>query len=112
MPRDSRTYLYDIQRAARRVQRFTVGKTLDSYLQDDLVQSAVERQLEIIGEAVSQLFKVAPAIAEQLPDHRRMIAFRNILIHAYASVDSVIVWGVLEADLDPLLESLELLLKD
>jgi len=53
MQHDSKKYLYDIQQAARRFQRFTADKTLDDYRNDELLQSAVERQFEIIGEAVN-----------------------------------------------------------
>ncbi len=57
-----------------------------------MVRSAVERQFEIIGEALNQLSRADPTLAARVPDPRRLVAFRNILIHGYATVDDNIVW--------------------
>lgn len=102
MPPDRRKYLYDIQQACRRVQRFTQDRTLNDYLDDELLRSAVERQFEIIGEALSQLQKIDPSMTSSIQESRRIIAFRNILIHGYASIHNETVWGVVQNDL-PLL---------
>ena len=99
MPRDPKKYLFDMDRALSRIERFVAGKTYQDYQADELLRSAVERQLEIIGEALNQLAKSAPEIAGQIPEHRRIIAFRNLLIHAYAVVDDRLVWGVVEGKL-------------
>jgi uncharacterized protein with HEPN domain len=64
-----------------------------------MLRSAVERQFEIIGEALSQLAKADSRCAERISEYRRIIAFRNILIHGYAELDTRLVWGVLEAKL-------------
>ncbi len=63
-----------------------------------------------MGEALSQLARENPEVAEQIKDHRKIIAFRNILIHAYATVDDRIVWGVVEGNLPALRASLRELL--
>jgi uncharacterized protein with HEPN domain len=60
------------------------------------VRSAVERQLQIIGEALSQLAKVDPQIASNVAELHRIIAFRNILVHGYAAVDYDTVWRLIE----------------
>lgn len=62
----------------------------------------MERQLEIIGEALNQLARIAPEMATRIPEYRRIIAFRNLLIHGYATVDGRVVWGVIEAKLPEL----------
>lgn len=93
-PRDPRTYLHDMLVAAERVERFLSGRTFADYQRDDMLRAAVERQFEIIGEALNQLSRTAPEIAASIPEHRRIIAFRNILIHGYASVDDTLVWGI------------------
>lgn len=67
-----------------------------------MLKSAVERQFEIIGEALNALSKIAPEMAETIPELRRIVAFRNVLIHGYATVDDRLVWGVVEGKL-PLL---------
>lgn len=105
-------YLYDIREAARRIQRFTTGKGEQDYLSDELLQSAIERQFEIVGEAVSQLCKHFPEVGEPGPDYQKMIAFRNMLIHGYAVVDPVIVWGVVEENLQGLLDCLDELMPE
>jgi len=70
----------------------------------------VERQLEIVGEALSQLGRVDASTAAAIPELRRIVGFRNVLTRGYATVDNRIVWGVVEANLGPLLNSLESLL--
>jgi uncharacterized protein with HEPN domain len=77
---------------------------------DEMLRAAVERQFEIIGEALSGLKRVDPAAAAAIPDLARIIAFRNILIHGYASVDDRLVWGVVESDLPALRSALDRLL--
>ena len=99
MPRDPRKCLWDAQQAAERVARFVAGKTFDDYLADEQLRSAVERQFEIIGEALSQLARLDPVLAASVPDLPRIVAFRNVLIHGYATVDDRLVWGVVEGSL-------------
>jgi uncharacterized protein with HEPN domain len=73
--------------AVANVEAFVGDATADGYARDALLRSAVERQLEIIGEALNQLSRVAPEIADRIPELRRIVAFRNLLIHGYAAVD-------------------------
>lgn len=75
-----------------------------------MLKSAVERQFGVIGEALSKLAKTDAFVAEQVTDHRRIIAFRNILVHGYATVDDRIVWGVVETSLPGLMNSVDALL--
>lgn len=75
-----------------------------------MLRSAVERQFEIIGEALSQLTKIAPQLAAQIPDLPRIVAFRNILIHGYAVVDNEIVWRAAQENLPELAANLQKLL--
>ena len=109
-PRDPRCFLWDALRAAERVQGFVRGKTYEVFLEDDLVRSAVERQLEIIGEALSQLAKIDPQTAGKVAELRRIIAFRNILVHGYTAVDYDTVWRLIEDKLPALQANLHMLL--
>ena len=70
-----------------------------------MLRSAVERQFGIIGEALSRLAKDSPEVVARIPDHGKIIGFRNILVHGYASVDDRIVWGVIEIHLASLREA-------
>jgi len=99
LQRDTRTYLYDIQHAAGLIAAFTTGRSLADYLADSMLRSAVERQFEIIGEALGKLARLDATLAAQITEHRRIVAFRNILIHAYATVDDRLVWDVVESKL-------------
>ncbi len=109
---EAKKYLYDIQRAMNLIAQFCANKTLADYQQELMLRSAVERQFEIIGEALNQLFKVAPDVAGQISEYRRIVAFRNILIHGYADVDDRVVWGVIETDLPKLRSEVETLISN
>jgi uncharacterized protein with HEPN domain len=91
---EAKKYLYDIQQAAARVSEFIAGKQFDDYQSNAMLRAAVERQFEIIGEALAKLVKLDPTLAARITEHRRIIAFRNILIHGYADVDARLVWDV------------------
>ncbi len=96
---ESKKYLYDIVQAAKLALSFITAKTFTDYSADPMLRSAVERQLEIVGEALGQLARTDPAAASQIGEYQRIIAFRNILIHGYAEIDHRIVWNVLELKL-------------
>ena len=110
MHADAGKLLQDARQAGEWVAHFTRGKAFDDYLADELLRSAVERQLEIVGEALSRLSRLDPETAAAIAQLRAIVGFRNVLAHGYASVDNRIVWGVIEAHLGSLLRSLEALL--
>lgn len=94
-----RKYLEDVARAADLVAQFTAGKTFTEYKDDAMLRAAVERQFEIAGEALARLAEHDAAVVERISEHKRIIAFRNILIHAYSNVDDFLVWGIVESKL-------------
>ena len=96
---EAKKCLEDIRPAAELIRQFTVGKSFEDYDGDALLRSGVERQFEIIGEALNRLSKVDGAIVESLPDTPRIITFRNILVHAYDIVDNHVVWDVVGKNL-------------
>jgi uncharacterized protein with HEPN domain len=100
---ESRKYLYDIQEAARLASQFTSGKSFQDYRSDAMLRLAVERAFSIIGEALVQLAQIDAATAVRITDHQRIIAFRNILVHAYAHIDDRLVWEIVEYKLPTLL---------
>src|SRR5437667_9808272 len=91
--------LFDIQLAGDSIAAFCAGRSFEQYRADELLRAAVERKFGIIGEVLARLAKDDPEVAARIPEHPRIIAFRNIIVHGYASVDDRIVWGVIEADL-------------
>jgi len=107
-----RKYLFDMQQACELLGQFTAEKTLADYRADAMLRSAVERQFEIVGEALGQMLKIAPGLAGRISDSRRIISFRNILIHGYAQIADDIVWGVLETNLPTLRREVEQLLAE
>ncbi|MCJ7820879.1 MAG: DUF86 domain-containing protein, partial [Bacteroidales bacterium] len=91
----------DIFQAIELIESFISGITdFDNYLSDLKTQSAVERQLGIIGEAVNKFEKLFPDAT--LSNARKITGFRNRLIHAYDAVDPSIVWAIIRNHLRPL----------
>jgi len=104
--------LEDVRQAADLIEDFVAGKNLDEYSSDPLLRSAVERQFQIIGEALNRLSRTDPSVAERISDTSRIIAFRNVLTHGYDLVDQPLVWGVIHTNLPALRDEVEALLAE
>lgn len=109
---EARKYLHDISQAIDLLTEFTGGKSYDDYCADKMLRAAVEREFEIIGEALSQLAKLDKQTADRISQYPRIIAFRNILIHGYADVDDALVWDLVEAKLPRLKQEIGSLLAE
>ena len=109
---ETRKYLYDMQRAAVLLREFTSSKTFADYKRDAMLRAAVEREFEVIGEAMTRLARVDERVAASIDGYQRIIAFRNILIHGYAEVDDRLVWDVVETRLPTLAREIDELLED
>lgn len=109
--RDPGVYLEDIEYYAEAAVRFTFSYSLEQYLADEKTRAAVERVLEICGEAMSNLYKVAPTIAEDIPHARDIIGFRNILAHGYAELDHNKVYDIAVKHAPELLSAVKMALK-
>lgn len=110
MHRDPRAFLWDVREAARAIQTFTEGMDAEAYAGNAMVQAAVERKFEVIGEALNQLAKLDPSMASRVPDLRQIVAFRNQLIHGYALVNAGTVWNIVRNALPGLLATVDDLL--
>ena len=110
MQRDPRAWLWHVQEAADAITEFTSGMSEDDYLADKLVRAAVERQFEVIGEALNLLSRHAPELAGQIPRLPAIIGFRNLLIHGYAVVDDRTVWHNVQENLPRLRATVDELL--
>lgn len=102
--------LEDIRDAAAFIREATQGSEAEKFRNDRLLRQAVERNFEIIGEAVRRLDREDPETASRIANHRHIIAFRNVLSHGYDIVDPAIVWSAVQDDLAPLLKDVETLL--
>ena len=99
-------YLSDVIQAIELIEDFTKSvSSYSDYVNDLKTQSAVERQLGIIGEAVNKFDLLHPEI--NLENARRIVGFRNRLIHAYDAVDSSMVWAIIKRHLTPLKEEIK-----
>ena len=110
MRRDTKAYLWDAREAIDASVLFTRDRTREDFQQDLMLRSAVERQFEIIGEALGQLARRDQPLAGQIPDLSQIVAFRNILVHGYATVDVDTVWRVVHESLPVLRETVDRLL--
>ena len=102
MQRDARAFLWDAQESAKQIQTFVAGMDALSYAANAMAQAAVERKFEIIGEALNQLAN-STRPAARIPELPQIVAFRNQLIHGYASVNVGTVWNVVQTSLPTLL---------
>jgi len=98
--------LFDMLDAARSAVQFTQGRRFEDLLVDRMLRSAVERTLEIVGEAAR---RVSPETRESLIDipWRSMIGLRNVLAHEYDEIRHEILWTVCRDKLPTLIRQLE-----
>ncbi len=101
MNKDVMVYLRHIVEAIEHIQEFIQGMDYEAFDSNYMVQSAVIRQFEIIGEAATRALKTDSELIEKLPQvpWRDMIDMRNVLIHDYAGVQVEIVWDTIHKDL-------------
>ena len=112
MQRDPRAFLWDVREAAQAIQSFTAGLDVTGYVGNELVQAAVERKFEVIGEALNQLTKLDAPLAARIPDVPQVVAFRNQLIHGYATINPDTVWNIAQNALPGLLSAVQALLDE
>jgi uncharacterized protein with HEPN domain len=112
MLRDPRAYLWDVRESALAIQRFTAEMDLTAYASNSMAQAAVERKFEIIGEALNRLSKLDATLASRIPKLPQIVAFRNQLIHGYATVNIGTVWNVARDTLPGLLMTVQALLAE
>jgi len=108
--RNPKKYLYDIANCSEFVLQLTKDKTVDDYKNDRVFRSALERELQIIGEAMLQLDHISPETVDEISEHRSIIGFRHVLVHGYDSLDPDTVWNVVETKIQVLLKQAKELL--
>jgi uncharacterized protein with HEPN domain len=103
MKRDYTLYIEDMLEAIKKVETYTSNLEFEGFEQSNLIVDAVIRNLEVIGEAANKVPKEVQEEYSEIP-WRKMIDFRNILIHEYFGIDLSIVWMVATKNL-PLAKS-------
>ena len=110
MPHKIEKYLYDIKESIDSIDEY-LGDKRDffEYRNNKLLRRGIERELEIIGEAINRILKINTDI--EISEARRIVDLRNWVIHGYDNVDDVIIWGIISRDIPKLKKQVEKLLK-
>ena len=106
--KDDLVYIVHIQSSVNRIQSYTSGLNLDLFLENHMVQDAIVRQLEVIGEATKRISQKFRDQHQDIP-WKDMAAMRDKLIHDYIEVDFKMVWNTARIDIPELERLLEAL---
>jgi uncharacterized protein with HEPN domain len=111
MKREIKKYLFDIMVSISSINDY-LGNTRDffEYQNNKLLRRAVEREIEIMGEAMSRILKLDPSI--KIKNTRQIVDTRNWVIHGYDKVDDVVIWGIISKNLPELNKEVKSLLKE
>ena len=104
---ETRKNLIDILQAAEEIKGFVHGMDFKAYQKNPVTQRAVERDFEIIGEALNRIKNTDDELLEKISEHHRIIGFRNILIYGYDIVDESIVWQAVSKHLPILVKEVK-----
>lgn len=104
--------LFDVFESSRSIRDWCADRTFADYESDRQFRRAIEREFEIIGEALRRLSLADSALAERIDELPRIVGFRNRIIHGYDTIDDATVWGVIEGHLPALLEQVQKLLAE
>ena len=108
MPHRVRKLLLDLSLACAETIQFCAGKDLANFQSDRVLQLAVERQFEFIGEALLLLERIdADNLAQKIPEYRKIIGFRNLIAHGYDIIDDAALWDFVVNRVPRLLEQVQ-----
>jgi len=108
MPPRIRKLLLDISLACEEIKLFRANKTFEAFQHDRMLQLALEREYEIIGEALSRLESIDETLlAEHIPAYRKIIGLRNIIAHGYDELDDAMLWDFAQRRVDELLNKVQ-----
>lgn len=106
---DDETYLLDMQNAATKAIKFVTGISREQFDESELHQSAVVKQLEIVGEAAGRLSSTLKDTHPDVP-WTLIVGMRNRLVHDYTRIDVPTVWETVQSDLGPLRDTIQAML--
>jgi uncharacterized protein with HEPN domain len=111
MDDEIKKWLFDIKTSIESIYEYLGEKRdFDSFRTQKVVKRAVEREFEIIGEALNRILKVDDATA--ITDSRKIVSLRNYIIHAYENVVDEILWGIIIKHLPKLEKEVKELLNE
>ncbi len=96
MKHEIKKLLFDINEAANDIENFVQDKEYFEFENNRLLQAAVERKFEIIGEALNRIKSIDSEFIENITDYRRIIGFRNMIAHGYDIIEFEIVWSAIK----------------
>jgi uncharacterized protein with HEPN domain len=107
LPKILLKYILDIENIINEIEQIkaSVNNNFFTFKKDFVATRAIERQLEIIGEAINKINKINPDI--KITGVKSIICLRNLIAHAYDSVDLEILWGIIQKDIPVLKKDLE-----
>jgi|AntRauTorcE11898_2_1112593.scaffolds.fasta_scaffold47598_1 uncharacterized protein with HEPN domain len=108
MPLSVEKLLQDISLSCIESTDFTDGVTFKDFQKNRMLQLAIEREFEIIGEALSRLARIEEDnLARQIPEYPKIIDFRNIIAHGYDIIDEAAMWDFAKNRVPELLEKVD-----
>ena len=108
MPHSKEKLIVDIIQACDEILEFCEGKNYGDFSKNRLLQAGVERELEIVGEALNRLYQLTPDWLEKnIPECRRIIGVSNVIAHGYDAVDYDILWDLAQNHIPALREKAE-----
>ena len=107
MDPEIRTFFTHALQAGDDIERYTMRLGFNDYENDDMLQAAVERKFEIIGEALNRVRRISPDMLTTIYNHNRIIGLRNVLAHGYDIVDNCLVWDAVRLHLPRLRQELQ-----
>lgn len=96
MKHEIKKLLFDINEASNDIENFVQGNEYFEFENSRLLQAAVERKFEIIGEALNRIKSIDSEFIENITDYRRIIGFRNIIAHGYDIIECEVVWAAIK----------------
>ena len=110
MKLEIKKYLFDIRESIESIEKYLEKKRdFNLYLADKMLRRAVEREFEIIGEAMGRIEKIDSTL--NISSKRQIISMRNRVIHGYDKIDNEIIWGTIVRHLPTLKIEIDNLLK-
>ena len=106
MKHEIKKHLFDAKQSINSIFDYLGDKRdFNEYMENKLLRRAIEREIEIIGEAMSRALKIDPEL--QIENARRTVDTRNWVIHGYDKIDDVVIWGIITNHLPKLKEDIQ-----